>query len=173
MGRGRSPGPHMGLRWDSSSHRVERTAEAGVSRGWEGRELLSCLQEPSTHAWAGSAGTPTAGILGQGWAPRKLGQRFPAQAAAASPPPPPCKPPGDLQARPPPPIQTPALRGQSPRDQRLGPFSRTHAPLSHQGLPKPLAECRAVSSHLIPRETCGKIYPSLYRWRTKTETGMA
>lgn len=56
-------------------------------------------------------------------------------------------------------------------DQRLGAFSRAHPPLSHQqGPPEPLAECQAVSPHLIPRETCGKIYPSLYRWGT--EAGM-
>lgn len=36
-----------------------------------------CLQDPSAHAWAGSVGTPTAGIPGQGRAPRKLGQRLP------------------------------------------------------------------------------------------------
>lgn len=39
---------------------------------------------------AGSAGTPTAGIPGQGWAPRKLGQRFPStcwSSLASTPPP--------------------------------------------------------------------------------------
>lgn len=60
-------------------------------------------------------GTPIAGISGLGWAPRKLGQRWPHPQASwgfASPAP---------TSHP-----DPALRGQSPRGQRSRPFSPAH-----------------------------------------------
>lgn len=68
--------PHATLRRESSTHRGKSSCTTRRLWRW-GRRDSAGLQDPSAHAWAGSAGTPTAGILGRGWAPGKLGQRFP------------------------------------------------------------------------------------------------
>lgn len=73
---GHLPGPHVPCSGGSPRPlEPEAATQPGGSGGRDRRELGSGGTPPPTPA--GSAGTPTAGIPGQGWAPRKLGQRFP------------------------------------------------------------------------------------------------
>lgn len=75
--RGRRAGGHLPApRTPCSGGSPRPTEPEAASGGWERRELR-LPPGPLRPRRAGSAGTPTAGILGQGWAPRKLGQRFP------------------------------------------------------------------------------------------------
>lgn len=49
MGRGRSPGPHMGLRWDASSRPIEWNAQHKLDFPWVGRAGTPLLPPGALH----------------------------------------------------------------------------------------------------------------------------